>query len=230
MQIIINNVAVNMVERDGKAFATSRNVAEVFEKQHKHILNVIRAIPERAKSNFRFSEYYDATGRKLPMYEMNRDGFSFLVMGFAGERVDNWKLDFIEGFNKMERIIQNQSHHIPQFLAPKNFTMTAIASMAQSFIGLEQDVKEIKADIQSLQDTSAFTSNDCRLYLNAVNTKVDGVISQYQNNSKSTIYPQIHNAVKEHYQVGSYKDLPHYKIDEVIDFVKALSVKVRIAK
>jgi hypothetical protein len=115
-------------------------------------------------------------------------------------------------------------------ITPQNFTMNAIVSMAQSFIGLEQEVKEIKADVQSLQDTSAFTSNDCRLYLNAVNAKVDGIISQYPNNSRAAIYPQIHNAVKERYQVCSYKDLPHYKIDEVIDFVKKLSVKVRIAK
>ncbi|MDR2342314.1 MAG: ORF6C domain-containing protein, partial [Campylobacteraceae bacterium] len=116
------------------------------------------------------------------------------------------------------------------YASPQNFTMNAIVSMAQNFIGLEQEVKEIKADVQSLQDTSAFTSNDCRLYLNAVNAKVDGIISQYPDNPRSSIYPQIHNAVKERYQVGSYKDLPHYKIDEVIDFVKTLSIRVRIAK
>ena len=37
------------------------------------------------RPNFQPSEYEDSTGRKLPMYEMNRDGFVFLVTGFTGK-------------------------------------------------------------------------------------------------------------------------------------------------
>lgn len=49
----------------------------------------------------------------MPMYEMNRDGFTFLVMGFTGEKADNFKLDFIDGFNKLENELRQQ-FKIPQ--------------------------------------------------------------------------------------------------------------------
>jgi len=37
------------------------------------------------------------------MYEMDRDGFSLLAMGFTGEKALKWKLDYIKAFNAMER-------------------------------------------------------------------------------------------------------------------------------
>ena len=45
------------------------------------------------------------------MYLMDRDGFSFLAMGFTGEKADTWKLDFIDAFNAMEnklKLIEQQ--------------------------------------------------------------------------------------------------------------------------
>lgn len=36
------------------------------------------------------------------MYEMDRDGFSLLAMGFTGEKALKWKLDYIRAFNTME--------------------------------------------------------------------------------------------------------------------------------
>ncbi|WP_338044636.1 Rha family transcriptional regulator [Paenibacillus periandrae] len=35
--------------------------------------------------NFALSEFTDTTGRKLPMYEMTRDGFMMLAMGCTGQ-------------------------------------------------------------------------------------------------------------------------------------------------
>ena len=37
------------------------------------------------------------------MYEMDRDGFSLLAMGFTGEKALRWKLDYIKAFNAMEK-------------------------------------------------------------------------------------------------------------------------------
>jgi len=44
----------------------------------------------------------------MPMYEMTRDGFSFLVMGFTGAKAAQFKEAYIEAFNRMEDHIQNQ--------------------------------------------------------------------------------------------------------------------------
>ena len=91
-----------MVAKDGKVFATSLDVAKVFEKRHDNVVRDIKNMSERALLNFEETTYIDSSNRTQKMYEMNRDGFTFLVMGFTGEKAENFKLDFIDGFNKME--------------------------------------------------------------------------------------------------------------------------------
>lgn len=89
-----------------EAVTTSMNVAEVFGKQHKNVLQDIRNLDcseEFTRLNFQPSEYTDSTGRKLPMYTMTRDGFTFLVMGYRGKKAAKFKEEYIKAFNRMEK-------------------------------------------------------------------------------------------------------------------------------
>lgn len=47
----------------------------------------VELIPELAERNFSLSEYLDSTGRKLFMFNMDRQGFSMLVNKFTGDKV-----------------------------------------------------------------------------------------------------------------------------------------------
>ena len=73
----------NLVQiTDGKATTASLKVAEVFEKQHKHVLDAIRNldIPEEfARPNFRPGTYLDANQQERPMCQITRDGFFFIL-------------------------------------------------------------------------------------------------------------------------------------------------------
>lgn len=40
---------------------------------------------------------------------MNRDGFSLLCMGFTGKEALEWKLKYIEAFNKMEEKLKSEN-------------------------------------------------------------------------------------------------------------------------
>ena len=44
--------------------------------------------------------------REVRAYEMDRDGFTLLAMGFTGEKALDWKLAYIEAFNRMEAELQ----------------------------------------------------------------------------------------------------------------------------
>ncbi|EBM0567332.1 hypothetical protein DP643_23345 [Salmonella enterica] len=95
----------NVFIHNGKALTTSRYVAEYFEKRHERVLDKIRSLdcsPEFTEHNFVLSEYTDSTGRKLPMYDMTKDGFVFLVMGFTGKKAAQFKEAYIAEFNRME--------------------------------------------------------------------------------------------------------------------------------
>ena len=102
--------AVQLVEQhDGKAVTTSTKVAEVFGKQHAHVIRAIEKLLQDQdvfnRSNFGLVEYTDAKGEKRPMYEMDRDGFTLLAMGFTGQKALQFKLSYIDAFNKAEAII-----------------------------------------------------------------------------------------------------------------------------
>ena len=69
-------------------------VAEVFGKRHKHVLDTIEALKAENSAlthMFYKTSYKAGTGKSYPMYLMNRDGFSLLVMGFTGKRALEWK-------------------------------------------------------------------------------------------------------------------------------------------
>ena len=118
LPIIINDVEVNLVAKDGLVFANSLDVARVFEKEHAKVIRSIETMSERGRANFGVTSYIDSFNRTQKMYEMNRDGFTFLVMGFTGEKADNFKLDFIDGFNKLE----NELRQLQQFKLPQTFS------------------------------------------------------------------------------------------------------------
>lgn len=93
-----------------KCFTTSFIVAEIFEKEHGNVLRDVRVLLQKLKSVkvnhpkieecFRINEL--ANGKPEPYYEMDRDAFSLLIMGFTGEKALKWKLKFLEAFNAME--------------------------------------------------------------------------------------------------------------------------------
>lgn len=85
--------------------ANSRDVAEHFEKQHKDVLESIRNLTaENSATKSMFIETsFESRGKFYPQYELTRDGFSLLVMGFTGSKALEWKLKYIEAFNEMER-------------------------------------------------------------------------------------------------------------------------------
>ncbi|ENB5053436.1 Rha family transcriptional regulator, partial [Escherichia coli] len=89
---------------NGRAVTTSIAIAEFFGKRHERVLDKIRNLDCSAKfteHNFVSSEYTDSTSRKLPMYQITKNGFVFLVMGFTGKKAAAFKEAYIAEFDRM---------------------------------------------------------------------------------------------------------------------------------
>ena len=97
-----------VVINNNQIVVSSKDLAEHFGKQHKHVIEIIRDIlsAENSANEFFHEESYSYNGRRLPMYLMNRDGFSLLAMGFTGKKALQWKLKYIEAFNEMEETLK----------------------------------------------------------------------------------------------------------------------------
>ena len=102
-----------VIERNQEAVCTSLQVAKKFGKQHKHVLEKIEKILTDDSADFsaqcyKLSSYKDDTGKRNKLYYMNRDGFTFLVMGFTGKKANEWKWQYIKAFNQMESILSER--------------------------------------------------------------------------------------------------------------------------
>jgi Rha family phage regulatory protein len=89
--------------RDGKAFTTSQQVAQAFGKQHHHVMQKLGALDcsdQFLTSNFSRVKF-EHRGNAYEAYEMTKDGFMFLVMGFTGKSAAAIKEGYIAAFNEM---------------------------------------------------------------------------------------------------------------------------------
>lgn len=101
-----------VIMKDKQAVTTSLRVAESFGKKHYHIMDSIRKLTiENSIVGNMFVEgtYMNKQNHEQPMYYMNRDGFTLLVMGFTGKKALEFKLAYIDAFNKMEDHIKNDN-------------------------------------------------------------------------------------------------------------------------
>lgn len=88
-----------------RLITTSLKIAEKFGKEHAHVLRDIRDMEcsdTFRESNFGLSSYKSTQGKTLPMYEVTRDGFTLLAMGYTGKEAMKFKEDYINAFNAME--------------------------------------------------------------------------------------------------------------------------------
>ena len=111
-----------VIMHDQQAVTTSLILAEAFNKQHKNVIQAIEAKIEPAENSARYKRmfyegiYTDKKGEQRKMYYLNRDGFTFIAMGFTGRKADEFKLKYIDAFNRMEERIKQQpaQYKLPQ--------------------------------------------------------------------------------------------------------------------
>lgn len=120
----IVEIPPHITVRGGQVVTTSLDIAEKFGKRHDDVLKKINARYSADvnglnfagveiqffRDNFRKTSYLDNKNERRPMYEITRDGFSFLVMGFTGKKASEWKIKYIAAFNAMEQVISRQAN------------------------------------------------------------------------------------------------------------------------
>ena len=133
--------------QSGEPVASSRQIAENFEKRHDHVIRDIDAIKKDVPN---FGEMFfettapDSYGREQRAYLMNRDGFTLLAMGFTGKAALEWKLKYIAAFNEMEKKLTEQ----PQ--------LTRSQLLATALIAAHEELEEKDKRIAELTPKGVF--------------------------------------------------------------------------
>ena len=91
-------------------------VAKVFNKEHGKVMRDIANLKcsnDFRAANFGLSSYVNEQNKEFPMYEMTKDGFTFLVMGYTGQKAAEFKEAYINAFNKMEAELKDKKPALP---------------------------------------------------------------------------------------------------------------------
>ena len=107
---------MNLVQvKKKEIITTSRVIAKKFGKRHDNVISKIEKLESMAaideefsRLNFKVAKYKDRQGKERKEYYLTRDGMSFLIMGFNGEKAAQFKVDFINAFNAMEEYIKSR--------------------------------------------------------------------------------------------------------------------------
>ncbi|EJY3530670.1 Rha family transcriptional regulator [Campylobacter coli] len=153
--VIINNVEVNLNIKENKVFINSLDLAKVFNKNHKDVLETTKNQPQNdfTESNFILSTYKDKKGELRPCYNLTRDGFSLLVMGFTGEKAYKWKVEFIKAFNEMEKRLRNIEYEKHDKLAFRQ-SLGYKSQLAQQKEKYENKIKALQYDLENKNELS----------------------------------------------------------------------------
>lgn len=141
--------------QSGEPVASSRQIADNFEKRHDHVMRDIDAIKKDVPN---FGEMFfettalDSYGREQRAYLMNRDGFTLLAMGFTGKAALEWKLKYIAAFNEMEKKLTEQ----PQ-LTRSQLLATALIAAHEELEEKDKRIELLTADTERMKPKEIFS-------------------------------------------------------------------------
>ena len=85
-----------------KVITSTVQIADYFGKRHSNVIRILMALNKMGVLKIEPTYYLDQQGKKQKYYELNRDQFLLVVLGFTGIKAVQFKADFIKLFNLYE--------------------------------------------------------------------------------------------------------------------------------
>lgn len=139
---------------NGRPVTTSMKVAEYFGKRHADVLRAIQSVDcskEFNERNFASIDYRDRRGRLKPAFEMTKDGFMFLVMGFNGKKAARVKEGYINAFNWMAERLKTFDHRRNELSALYASGQYAASLCGKGLNGWKHDKRDLEERMDQLE-------------------------------------------------------------------------------
>ena len=212
-----NAELINIQNKDGVAVVSSRVVAYDFDKQHNHVLRDIDNIKATNTIQdwtllFIESQYKASNGKMNKEYLLTRDGFSLLVMGFTGKEALQWKLQYIEAFNKMEEQIKQQNN--PYAHLSKEF---------QAIIMHDEKIMKLEQRVEQMEENAKLDPAEYSLVSKRVSSRVYEVQKERQMNLNKKqigeLFRALNRDILEITGVKTRTQLRQKHLNMVLDFI-----------
>lgn len=201
--------------QNGEPVASSRQIAENFGKSHDNVLKGIENLigglvkindtPGLLKNEhtpmFYKTEYtHEQNGQTYPMYLMNRDGFSLLVMGFTGKAA-------------MEK----------QLATPQ---MPKLSKELQALFLLDDRTQRQEQRITALENNMVVDYDQQLSLKNAVNHVVVEALggknapAYGDSHVRGMVYCEINKDIQMWFRVSSRNNIPRKRFDEAVEYIQ----------
>lgn len=211
-----------VIMHDQQAVTTSLVLAEAFNKNHRDVLEKISSKINSAENSAQYKKmfaeatYTDKSGKQNKMYYLNRDGFTFIAMGFTGKKADEFKLKYIEAFNKMEQIVRQELPQTPE---------EKLALTMQVTLRLDKRVGNLEKSIDEIQNKSEINSDQRYKLWVARNKKAVEALGGKKSNAykdktlSRKVFRALEHSLKKKFVISRYEDLKKENFDEAIETI-----------
>ncbi|MEE6710994.1 Rha family transcriptional regulator [Pediococcus acidilactici] len=212
-----------VIMKDQQAVTTSLQVAEVFGKNHRDVLEAIQNKISSAENSVQYDsmftqgEYKDKSGKRNKMYYMNRDGFTFIAFGFTGKKADEFKLKYIEAFNNMEKAIKAERIQLPKT------PMEVLRLMFEATEETNKKVDRLGNTVQNLTDNQRLDATEYAYISKRISRKVYEYIDMHglalSAPQHSKLYKDINRGINEVTGVKTRSQLRQKDFDKADEFI-----------
>ncbi|PFR78365.1 Rha family transcriptional regulator [Bacillus cereus] len=217
-----NNVLV--FENDGQVVTDSLTIAEMFEKEHKHVVRDIEVQLEKLKeageqtwgeSNFGQTQYQHPQNKQwYKKYLLTEDAFAIVVMAYVTSEAMRMKIEFLREFKRMKKHIEKRMQVPGDTFGQIELLAAGTSNLNKRVSSLEQ-VVEKQLTVDYGQQRVIEKTKAKRIYFLWENGHVDKEV----HDSTRKLFGLLGRNLKDAFNVNSYRDILKKDFEEALNFV-----------
>src|SRR5579875_855361 len=214
---------LTLINRDGQFVADSRDVAQMTDTRHDHLLSKIDGFVRilNTDPNFRVSDFFiettytDSTGRILRRYDITRKGCDMVANKMTGEKGVLFTATYVTKFDEMERTLKQVSIPTHENIVPlsKDQALITLLRTTADLVEDHQEIRQIVAEQsekieqveRKVDEQITLDSGEQRKVQKAVAKRVYELSSEPK--VQRELFRQLYREIKDRWAVGSYKDV-----------------------
>ncbi|HDR4683596.1 transcriptional regulator [Bacillus cereus] len=213
------------LNNNNEVVTDSLMVAEVFGKRHDNVMrdiwNVIGDIKEAGENegvlNFEVTSFVNEQNKQTyNKFNMTKDGFAMLVMGFTGKEAMKFKMMYIKEFNRMEEQLKK-----PKQLKP----IDQIKLLMANSLDTEERLSTVESNVETLRNTMTIDYGQQQALNNIKTQRVEKMWEEFGGigvyDTKRKMYAKFGKDLKNAFAVSSYRDIAAKDFEEAINYAKA---------
>ncbi|MGG4497085.1 Rha family transcriptional regulator [Brevibacillus reuszeri] len=214
---------VTIINQNGQLLVDSREVGEMVEKRHDHLLRdidgYVAILSKSTAPNFGVSDFFiestyqDTTERKLKCYLLTRKGCEMVANKLTGEKGVLFTAAYVTKFEEMEQTIQNPFSN----LSPE----------VKAIFFLDQKQQEIESRVERLEVSKTVDYGQQLELTNLGRKQVISILEgkdgpAYRDRSlRGKVFSSLWSDFKGYFNVESYKNTRVLDMDKAKEYISS---------